>query len=99
MKHEKKDQGGKRWNTPVPPRTSAPKKEILAERTFRLIRPGSDGHLGNFVLIDSGAAGQQRTFSVINSEAGGHSELIPFGSRWYCIVWSQVKAGKPGFPC
>ena len=29
-----------------------------------------------FVLINSGAAGQQRTFGMINSEAGGYSECI-----------------------
>lgn len=39
-----------------------------------LIRRGANGHLGKFVLIDSGAARQRQTFGIINSEAGGHSE-------------------------
>ena len=58
-------------------------KIIPDKRTFELTRPGSDGHLFNstgceqtfrkIVLINSGAAGQQRTFGIIKSEGDGHS--------------------------
>ena len=62
----------------LPPSNVRPQKLIPDERTFGLIRPGSDGHLFNsteyewtsrkFVPINSGAAGQQRTFGMIGRQ-------------------------------
>ena len=88
------------------------------QRTVGLIRPGSDGHLfkstacertsRKFVLINSGAAGQHRTFGIVTSEAHGHQDKIAshfylyshfYLSSHFCLssMWSHAKAGSPNF--
>ena len=53
-----------------------------------------------FVPGNSGTARQQWTTILPICEADEHSKSNRiFRSRWNCILWPYVKAGKPKFPC